>query len=383
MTEDDLWSKPFDQHTIAKHKILGAYISAWAPILLHSFEKKIVYIDGFAGRGEDVNGKPGSPLIAINAIANNRALSDISNKKVLMLFIEINPTTKAYLDDVLKKKVSDLKKLIDYEVHEGDFVSTLKELLGTLKSSGYKLAPTFCFVDPYGWEVLDLDLFAEFMAEKKAELFITFMVGFIDRFSTDEKSKKALSKLFKAEQLEAMNKAKTNDEKEELTVAFFVENLKSKIKDKNIFNISFAVKGKSNNTIYHLVYLTAHPAGMRVMKDAMYNVKKDYNYSFSDHEDDFKQKSIIDYTKEKVWIPEAANDIHTKLLGQTQEIGWVENYITTVTKWRYRTQILTFLEKARELKYLGQRTRKGYTYNDKKAKVEFCNATKNQATIPQ
>lgn len=59
-------------HTEMKHIILKKYLDAWLPIMANT-NKKILYIDGFAGPGEYKNGEIGSPIIAINAIKNHKA----------------------------------------------------------------------------------------------------------------------------------------------------------------------------------------------------------------------------------------------------------------------------------------------------------------------
>ena len=61
---DTIW--PIEPHTSAKHQILRKYLDAWLPIL-GTYNKRIIYIDGFAGPGEYVGGEPGSPIIALEA----------------------------------------------------------------------------------------------------------------------------------------------------------------------------------------------------------------------------------------------------------------------------------------------------------------------------
>ena len=64
-----IWSA--EQHTVAKHRILQEYLSAWMPILSHQSVKvsatrgSIKYIDGFAGPGIYDRGEKGSPVLAL------------------------------------------------------------------------------------------------------------------------------------------------------------------------------------------------------------------------------------------------------------------------------------------------------------------------------
>src|SRR5580658_7644998 len=61
---DTLWK--LEPHTGAKHQILGRYLDAWFPIL-GKFNRKLVYIDGFAGPGCYLDGEPGSPIVALQS----------------------------------------------------------------------------------------------------------------------------------------------------------------------------------------------------------------------------------------------------------------------------------------------------------------------------
>jgi hypothetical protein len=48
LPRDTIW--PIEPHTAAKHQILRKYLDAWFPILA-TYNKRIVYVDGFAGPG--------------------------------------------------------------------------------------------------------------------------------------------------------------------------------------------------------------------------------------------------------------------------------------------------------------------------------------------
>ena len=52
-----IWS--IEKHTIVKHQILKYYLSAWFPIIA-SWNKKVLYIDGFAGPGKYSKNEEGS-----------------------------------------------------------------------------------------------------------------------------------------------------------------------------------------------------------------------------------------------------------------------------------------------------------------------------------
>jgi three-Cys-motif partner protein len=66
---ETIW--PIEEHTKAKHRILRRYLDAWLPIM-SSRNRRLIYIDGFAGPGVYAGGEPGSPIIALNAYLEHK-----------------------------------------------------------------------------------------------------------------------------------------------------------------------------------------------------------------------------------------------------------------------------------------------------------------------
>ncbi len=369
MAESILWEA--DPHTIAKHRILQAYLEAWAPILLQSHMGRIVYIDGFAGSGEYTNGYEGSPIIALKTIVNHAFFPKFTGD-ITMLFIEIKPERAEHLEALIKTKFSNLPNKIHWEVKTGDFGTNLKTSLDGLHKEKKRLAPTFCFVDPFGWKDIDVDLLSEFMLENKAELFITFMVGFIDRFSGDERNHKSMSKIYGKEQIDEINKQKTQEQKEETTLKLFIKNIKDTINKKGktdrIYDLSFAAISRNNRLIYYLVYLTSHLKGLKVMKEAMFAIGKDkgsFRFNdFLDDQDPGRQGTLMDYNDVNSWQNNAGEDLYKAFEGKKTTVNEVENYTWTDTRWIFRKGILQRLEKKNLIRYLSKRKKNALTYDD-------------------
>ena len=56
---------PLEPHTKAKHEILRRYLGAWFPILTSGgWNRRVIFLDGFAGPGRYSACEPGSPIIA-------------------------------------------------------------------------------------------------------------------------------------------------------------------------------------------------------------------------------------------------------------------------------------------------------------------------------
>ena len=77
-------------HTKAKHDILESYLSGWFPILT-SRNERVVFFDGFAGRGRYNDGTEGSPLIALRMLLQHRHLPNMTGNRFTFLFNERNP----------------------------------------------------------------------------------------------------------------------------------------------------------------------------------------------------------------------------------------------------------------------------------------------------
>lgn len=74
-----------EPHTRAKHEILRRYLQAWMVILSQGKFPEILYIDGFSGPGEYVDGEVGSPVIALEtALSYNPPL----RARVHFLFVD-------------------------------------------------------------------------------------------------------------------------------------------------------------------------------------------------------------------------------------------------------------------------------------------------------
>jgi three-Cys-motif partner protein len=91
---------PMPEHTAAKHDIYRRYLKRWFPILLNGSKgyPSATYVEGFAGPGVYANGKPGSPIIAIQALVDS-----VSNPKPLVRFLFIDDDKRCH--QMLKTEV--------------------------------------------------------------------------------------------------------------------------------------------------------------------------------------------------------------------------------------------------------------------------------------
>ena len=361
--EGTLW--PIEEHTRAKHHILRRYLEAWAPILLQpGYQKGVLYIDGFAGPGEYTGGEHGSPVIALECLANHKLLKNFKGK-ISFSFVEKRKDRAEHLASLLKDRKAGFPP--SFNVHDprnGEFNDVMKGILKYGKEHNLKLNPVFCFVDPFGWEDLDYEVLGGIMEHPKAELFITFMSGFLNRFMTSGSHQESIERLFTPDQIRSVVIQNDSAEKRNLILKSFLTNLKqytSKYTNEDIYDFSFTVYGTSNTLLYHLIYFTKSCAGLNAMKEAMYSVKKDGEYSFSDFHFDPGQSTLISYLSEPVWVGKAAQEIFDyfrEILGYQNKSGSfkmpvevVKNTIKCHTNWIYRAPILCKLQDERKIEF--------------------------------
>lgn len=84
-SDPNKWGYP--PHTKAKHDMLASYLDGWYPIL-SKWNGRLLFLDGFAGRGRYVTGEEGSPLIALERLIKHRHFDQMKHRKSVFFFVE-------------------------------------------------------------------------------------------------------------------------------------------------------------------------------------------------------------------------------------------------------------------------------------------------------
>lgn len=93
-----------EPHTKAKHELLRRYLGAWFPILtVGGFNRRVLFLDGFAGPGIYENGEPGSPIIAVDTLVAHRIFDDLNHTEFVFIFVEPDPERFTSLEAELAK----------------------------------------------------------------------------------------------------------------------------------------------------------------------------------------------------------------------------------------------------------------------------------------
>ncbi len=332
---ETLWE--IEPHTKAKHEILRRYLGAWFPIL-GSRVPRIVYIDGFCGPGKYLGGEDGSPIIALKEALKQPILA---TSEVSFLFID----ARADRINHLESELSSLKIPSNFHVNPivNQFDNTLTEILNDLRAKGHHLAPTFAFIDPFGFMGAPFSLVERLLGNPRTEVFINIMIEFVNRFAEHPTSavQQHIKTLLGASDAEISEVVSSQDRK-----LAFRQLYQKKLHQHAKFVRFFEMYDDRNNLIYYLFFASNHPLGHKKMKEAFWRVDSQGGFKFSDRTD--PNQPVLFELDPSVNL---AKELKKHFSGTTQisdnVIAFVENetaYIETHAK-----KALAYLENKNEI----------------------------------
>jgi three-Cys-motif partner protein len=159
-------------HTLAKLEIIERYLFLWFTIVgSNPKNRRLIYIDGFAGPGRYTNTNKSSPLLAMQAArrALHRPGSDLQKTEFCFLFVEKNPKFSASLLETISASVWPTQ--FHWSVEKGSFEEKVGDILEKLRADGAQLAPTFAFIDPFGATGLPFKIIKEILRHPTCEFY--------------------------------------------------------------------------------------------------------------------------------------------------------------------------------------------------------------------
>jgi three-Cys-motif partner protein len=160
--------KEYKDHTRLKLSVLREYLARWARILMQrGIQRRVWFVDGFAGKGQDEKGNEGSPLIACRMAREIEAEFGAGNREVRVIAVEANRTNALDLRRTLEAFTPAQGRLVP--VYDGELADHLAEILGLTRDE-----PTLFFLDPFGVKGLRADLVPQLLSGRMNELLILF-----------------------------------------------------------------------------------------------------------------------------------------------------------------------------------------------------------------
>ena len=271
-----LWD--LEPHTTAKHRILRKYLDAWLPIMSSLVASRsldgrgrLALIDGFCGPGRYKGGEDGSPIIMLKAFLEHSHRAQIK-AELIYIFIDEDEDRIAHLDEEIAaleaaQPGGEFPEQLKVQTIVGRYEDLFSEALDSMEEKGQRPAPTFAFIDPFGYSDASMDLTDRLLDFQRCEALIYMPLPFVSRFIGREGQENAMNNLFGCETWKEAIPLK-GEERRQFLHDLFRDQLASEASDRLVR--SFEIPSASNG--YTLFFTTGHEKGLEVMKDAMWAV---------------------------------------------------------------------------------------------------------------
>lgn len=243
---------------------------------------RIIYFDTHAGRGRHNKGQAGSPLVALTTfLAHSHRDKILRASEARFIFVE-------RADDnvgALRAEVTALGALpnkVHVDTFQGDAFEHLESILGNLENTGDRMAPTFAFVDPYGFKIPG-SVLRRLLARGRVELFLNVIWRELDMAIAQAREQdsgqmlETLNLVFDGNEWRTRIVGETLDERAEQAVDLLGEKYGAR------WVTTARMLGANHQTRYMLVHFTNHEDGRDLMKDAMWKVCPGFRARRSDN----------------------------------------------------------------------------------------------------
>lgn len=368
-----LWD--LEPHTTAKHRILRRYLDAWLPIMSSlvatwssSGRGRLALIDGFCGPGRYKGGEDGSPIIMLKAFLEHSHRNEIK-AELVYIFIDEDDDRIAHLD----REIADSEAAqpggqfpdqLKVQTIVGRYEDLFSEALDGMVEKGQRPAPTFAFIDPFGYKDASMGLTGRLLDFQRCEALIYMPLPFVARFVGRAGQEAVMNNLFGCDTWKTAIPLK-GDERRQFLHDLFREQLASEEQGRMVRSLELP---SAKGTGYTLFFTTGHEKGLEVMKDAMWTV------------DPIEGRRFRDTTNSDQMVVFEEEVDTTPLLAQLREHFGSDEFTieeatsftlreTAFKKGHLKRKTLARAERAEKLKVLTRRSKR-CTYPDR-ARMRF------------
>lgn len=248
-----------------KTAIVSKYFESWAMVisghLKNKPDKRIAYIDLFAGPGRYKDGSKSTPLYIIEEALKIPVLRD----NLVTLFNDKEAKNSSSLVEAIKSLpgIEALKHTPKIHTREvGDNIVKMFEAM--------RLVPTLFFVDPWGYKGLSLRLINSVLKDWGCECIFFFNYGRINAGLGNDVVKQNMDDLFGAERADKLRKElePMSPEERELTIVERICEALVEMGGKYVLPFTFK-NTRGTRTKHHLIFVSKHPLGYKIMKSVM------------------------------------------------------------------------------------------------------------------
>lgn len=331
-----IWER--SAHTLAKHRILETYLSAWMPIMSQQSNKlgisgtELLFVDGFAGPGRYAGGENGSPVLAIELVLNHSHDFPIP---ISFLFIEESNERHAVLQNIVeehRKRIEQSRRICSVRVEKGDCERVLNEVLDGYQKANRRIGPAFFFLDQSGYSDVSMQLIQKVMARPQCEVFSYLNWDHMNRFLVDESKWPSLDRTFGGREWHPALGLESYERS-----GFIVKTYRTVLQEKSgsKFVWHFAMCDASDKLLYWLFFCTNNLRGLEEMKKAMYKADPGGGFRFSDKDNPSQLNLFGDYQDQTL-----AQDLNSTLGGKSLKLSQVREFVLTETPaYKYKTAL--------------------------------------------
>jgi three-Cys-motif partner protein len=346
-----------EPHSAAKHQILRHYLNAWFPIL-GSQHERVVFLDGFAGPGIYDHGEPGSPIIALRTLLEHSFFPRMACQ-FEFFFLENRQKRYDSLVEQLEaftRARGGLPRNVTVVHQQTTFEEAASGLVDDLRQQRARLAPTFAFIDPFGFKGAPIELVGRLLAFDRCEVFFHFMYNRVNQFLAAERITAHLDGLFGTRAYIQACELDTGARKR-----FLHDLYKRQLHDVGGFAYvrSFEMVTREGH-ISFLFYGTRSLKGLRAMKDAMWKVDVGGGTRFSDR---LAGQEVL-LAGDAVDVGPLRTAMLHRFAGHRTTVDQVEEFVLADTPYaasHYKRQVLRPLEETGRVEILSPRGRR-FTY---------------------
>jgi len=295
-----------------------------------SWNGRILIVDGFAGPGRYTGGEEGSPIIALRTLMDHRQMARRLGPglEVRFHFVEERADRVA----VLKQEIEKFKAATPFpdgvhvNVAAGRFDQYLDGILTGLEGAGKTIAPTFAFVDPFGFSGVPMKLIARLAKSPRCEALVSFMFESLNRFAG--RQPKIGARLDELYGTKAWRPIAARDDPERRRRGL-VELYRAQLVAAGFPLVTnFEMLDKGNRTEYFLFFGTTNAKGLSAMKQAMWKADPAGGTAFSDHIALNPQLSLVSATAP---VQSLRNVLVQRFRGQRVAIETIEDVVLKET----------------------------------------------------
>ena len=257
---------PGREQSLVKHLILQRYLERFS-LIIGQHWNSITYVDCFSGPWQTKSDSFADSSFGIAIQELRRARDTVQERfgkavRLRCFFLEADFDAYARLAAVPSQYP-------DVEIQTRN--ATLEDSVDDIVRFVNQDRRTFPFIliDPKGWTGFAIDVIRPLLRLDPGEVLMNFMIEFIRRFwnAPDEKTRQSFVRLFGSEQFREELIQLPSEERDD-AAAF--EYLKTVQREGNFPHASLAVvlHPDIDRRFFYLPYLTRHPKGIEVFKDA-------------------------------------------------------------------------------------------------------------------